>query len=254
MAPTKRPKALKVAVVRMYARPVFTEEGDFEIASRKSSFSETLADGVVSSLTGQKRIPVTVKDYGDLIESENAGGMKKADLARVGTALKKIASQHDLVVVLGGSHSIAYPVYHVPGKVLRMDLHADEGTSSQWGQILHYGALGHAVKDGLKKPGQITQMGLIQGKKYGETAEPNEKIGEHSIVDICGDAFNEYHGIKSVYPSSPKGLTAIQMALKVKEANPRVISFAEIEGGNKAQEIVNLLVMQALKRKQGGRI
>lgn len=197
--------------------------------------------------------------------------------------LQKIGKEYDEIIIIGGSHEAAYPMYSQPGKVAYIDQHFDAYSKNK---AACSGYLGYILKRKIKTPGQIVASG--QGISAREKAEENQievvkpwdlKNKKADILDIDVDAFPAYKydiNDKKIYgklslsysegvESGPMGYNKMQVADVGKfiiNQKPKIIGVFEINP-EKESEIrlkqmlkgyANLAVLAAAERKFGIKI
>ncbi len=159
------------------------------------------------------------------------------------------AAAADVVLVMGGDHSGALPLYTLPGHVVRLDAHGDAYGSWVDGN-LYSPLLGGAtymnfVQDmGLKEDGEVWNAGIVDiferaGRSvnvpredylgcFGRVLSTGEIIGrtsETGLLDVDVDVLSEVYGLP--HPFNRSNLTVEELTGVITRLNPRVIGLFE---------------------------
>jgi len=193
--------------------------------------------------------------------------LERTELKRLAKKLKKEYKKYDQILVLGGGHHAAWPLYHLPGKVAYVDKHLDAYFSSKIGGGSY---LDNVVKKGIKKGSDIYVTGQSsadikkESRKYGfKLITPAQlKKRKYNILDIDVDAFPysiaEESKLKIMYSKLSKTYSRgysrkelqkgkfpriSDIGQAIMHVQPRVVALSEINPGTKrAKNVMKALV------------
>ncbi|MCD6522549.1 MAG: hypothetical protein J7K68_02275 [Candidatus Diapherotrites archaeon] len=138
----------------------------------------------------QKDEDVEVIDYGDLIyeelpETKKKGRYIDANVVReLGKRIEKLRKKHDLVVIIGSTHTGASFMYTGPWEVARFDAHPDRGkVKTDEFYLKNY--VSRIIQEGIKSSDKIHDYG-IGGKRIPDS------IADAHVFDIDLDVFDPW--------------------------------------------------------------
>jgi hypothetical protein len=221
---------------------------EFFVSGLTNSLRETTKKFIEKNLK-KENIQATVVDLGELMDKKNSFleekgliGIPKPRLDELAQELKERIKNVDFVVVLGGVHTGAYLLYHLPGRVERFDLHDDD---NKLGIPFHTSYLRQASE--LKSSLQILNHGwpdLLDGILDDEPVdEPPGKI-----FDIDVDYYTSTEYCKLTEERIKKHVQRIKS--RIKKAKPKVIGFFEfqtLDGSSEGRERLLSLIWEGVK-------
>jgi len=199
--------------------------------------------------------PIHMKTKGEKLE--------RTWLKNIAKKLKLEHKKYDEILVLGGGHHAAWPLYHLPGKVAYVDQHLDTYLSSKIGGGSY---LRNIVEKGIKKGKDIYitgQKGDVKKarKRYNfKSVTPSQlKRRKFEILDIDVDAFPAssrgepiYSALSDYYSTDYLKKTELRtgriprisdIGQAIMHARPRVVSLSEIcPRGKRAESVTKALV------------
>jgi len=223
-----------------------------QVEKRSNIIKEFFSPGLTDTLRSgtkkfieEKNLKINVLDFGELVDSEDVLlkkdkiiGISQRGLNGMARKLKQKIEDIDLLIVYGGVHTAAYPLYHLSGRVERYDIHAD---NSDLDIPFHTSYFKHAAK--LKPSSQISNHDLM------DRILVNETDASGSIFDIDIDYLSP-----SVYCQLREEDVKNNFQ-KIKEdirrAKPKVIGFFEfqtLDGSPEGYERLLSLVWESVKQ------
>ena len=151
----------------------------------------------------------------------------------VSEELRRILEEHDLLLVFAQGHepghSLAYPLYHLPGSVARFDNHTD-AQQTDYRFPVRNSYVFHAVANGLKKPEEIEHYGVKSKTPVVGILKGMREPTRARIFDIDADFFHESYGI--LHPDAKSDGHPEDIIEKLHSAVPQVVGFFELNPHN----------------------
>ena len=177
----------------------------------------------IEGKSGEMGLEINILDLGELANSEKVlskkdtlTGISKSSLDRLAQNLKQTVKDVDIVIIYGGVHTAAYPLYHLPGRVERYDIHDDD---HEIGFPFHTSYFRHASE--LKKSSQISNHSLMDKILVDET----EASG--NIFDIDTDYLSPSVYCQLREEDVKNNLQKIKE--DIRKAKPSIIGFFEFQ-------------------------
>jgi arginase family enzyme len=183
-------------------------------------------------------------------------------LAAYGRRLAKLSRTYDLLLVVGGNHAAALPLYAVPGRVARFDAHTDADENPL---LRNTSYVYHAVKEGgLKKPGLVTHYSA-EHYSVKRPQEPRINLGspeqalsaEAHVVDIDVDALHRKYETATYETDA---MLVSQFGPVVMRSAPKIVGVFEYyphaDKHGVGMRFIKAIALQALKvraRKLAGK-
>lgn len=184
------------------------------------------APGIKVVDLGEPKLPTSEADYG---------------LLSIETARLIHSAKADAALVIGGNHGAAFPIYHLPGHVVRADAHGDayvlaSSLSSHWklnGATYMY----FVAKQKLKEAGEVWNVGVeyfgtqsFNGGVFGKLLPigqilRSQNLPKTAFVDIDVDVLKEDYRLPHGHSTS--NLAVKDLAQLVTKLQPNVVGLFE---------------------------
>lgn len=182
-------------------------------------------------LNGKSAGRFKVENLGELHDLDLPEDSRKAEevLNALGARLRQQAEKYDLLLLVGGSHVGAYPLYHLPGRVLRLDQHHDRDHFGNE-DAPHFGNYVDFVNWNELKGGKDVES-------FGGPGMPglNAKKAaafKGGLLDLDLDAFKADYGLLNPSVAGHYGegkLSFKDATLAVRAAAPKAVGFFEYD-------------------------
>ncbi len=171
---------------------------------------------------------IRVIDLGELIIDQKFSeskeprikGISKDCLDELAQELRSKIKGLDLLIVYGGTHTGAYLLYHLPGKIERFDLHEDD---QKIGVLFHTSYMNYSKE--LKSPSQILDHGwsdLLDG-----ILDEKKEEFKTDIFDIDVDYYTSTEFCRLKKEDERDHLKKIER--RIEEVKPRIIGLFEFQ-------------------------
>jgi len=153
----------------------------------------------------------------EVLDGFNRGKLNNDDFQIIGSNFKKKAREYDFTMVFAEDHSAAYPLYFLPGKVLRMDCHGDAFVSEnikKFSVQLNYATYMYCVeKSRVKNTKHIDNIGIKYPPVIGRSINANELTKNYNILDLDLDAFEKKYHFQWIHDTSDVKLELLKSIL-----------------------------------------
>ncbi len=144
------------------------------------------------------------------------------DFKEFGQKIQRLGDGVDVLLVIGGDHTSAYPIYYFSGNVIRADHHGD-AFMNYWEGFNCATYSYYVVNDKLKENGQIWNVGLPPNPHFfvGFDARNVKLPKKAGIIDIDLDVLSEEYELP--HPYSCSDLKIDELSAIIARYNSKVI-------------------------------
>ncbi len=191
---------------------------------------------------------IKVVDLGELPHPDSS----KIDYSKLAESAKKILQNApaDVIITVGHDHSAAFPLYAIPGNVLRLDAHGDAYMfkDADFTNFVISGAnyMHYVAKQNLKRPEEVMNLGItpenISTQYHGdgffgspvnlEDIAGIAKTKSVNLLDIDVDVLHRSFALPHSFRTS--SLTPADLADIIRATSPRIVGLFELVVSNGA--------------------
>jgi len=291
-------KKIRIGILSI-STPIYTSNGVIDsngIITEHRVFLEKFLEEQLNPYFAKKEIEISVEDIGHFpfevfpeklyhrVDDETP--IRKTHtktLESIAKKLKRERRKYDQILVLGGGHHAAWPLYHLPGKVAYVDRHADVHVTN----LNEYSYLQYIICNNspIKKASKIVATGqtdintlsLLEKEKIRYIKPIDLRKEKFDILDTDVDVFpsdvysslsagystsslDDFRSVKSKEEHMSKTMRLSDLGEAIRNAKPKVVGLFEINPKDKKAEkamkaliqiITRLSVFAAAKRKFG---